>query len=74
MVHEEVKGVIMAQKWYQSKVAWVSILALLYFVVKTWFGFDIPGWDTFVSLLIAAVAAFGVFNNPSNATGFGANQ
>lgn len=65
---------IISQKWYQSKVAWVSALALLYFVIKTWIGFEIPGWDTFVVLLLALLTAFGVFQNPSNPIGFGANE
>jgi len=40
------------------------------FVVKTWFGFEIPGWDQFVTLVIAAGVAFGIFNNPEKKDGF----
>jgi TM2 domain-containing membrane protein YozV len=51
-------------------VAWSALAALLFFVVKTWFGFEIPGWDQFISLVIAAGVAFGIFNNPTNKTGY----
>lgn len=58
------------QNRLKSKVVWVSILALFYFVVKTWLGFEIPGWDMFVELLLAALVAFGVVNNPTDKNNF----
>lgn len=58
------------QNRLRSKVAWMAVLALVYFVTKTWFGFEIPGWDNFVILLAAAATAFGVFNDPTNPAGF----
>lgn len=64
---------IVKQKWYESKITIAALLALIYFVVKTWFGFEIPGWDEFVTLLIAVLAGFGVINNGTNPIGFGAN-
>jgi len=60
----------MEQSRWKSPVAWSALAALLFFVVKTWFGFEIPGWDDFVTLVIAAGVAFGIFNNPTNKTGF----
>lgn len=54
----------MEQSRWKSPVAWSALAALLFFVVKTWFGFEIPGWDDFVTLAIAAGVAFGIFNNP----------
>jgi hypothetical protein len=51
-------------------VAWSALAALLFFVAKTWFGFEIPGWDQFISLLIAVGVAFGIFNNPTEKKGF----
>ena len=51
-------------------MAWSAIAALIFFVVKTWIGFDIPGWDEFVSLAVAAGVAFGVFNNPEKKSGY----
>lgn len=56
----------MEQSRWKSPVAWSAIAALLFFVVKTWLGFEIPGWDNFVTLAIAAGLAIGIFNNPEN--------
>jgi uncharacterized membrane protein len=50
----------------KSPVVWAATLALVYFVVKEWIGFEIPGWDTFVTLLTAALVAFGIINNPAD--------
>lgn len=60
----------MKQSRLKSKAAWIAVLALMYFVIKMWFGFEIPGWDQFVTLLVGALAAFGVFNDPTNPDGF----
>ena len=60
----------MEQSRWKSPVAWSAIAALLFFVVKTWFGFEIPGWDEFVTLAIAAGVAIGIFNNPTEKKGF----
>jgi len=53
-------------KKLKSPVAWGALAALIYFVSKEWFGFEIPEWDKFVTLFIAAGVAFGIFNNPDN--------
>ena len=60
----------MEQSRWKSPVAWSAVAALVFFVVKTWFGFEIPGWDQFISLVIAAGVAFGIFNNPKDKTGY----
>jgi hypothetical protein len=60
----------MDQSRWKSPVAWSAIAALLFFVVKTWLGFEIPGWDEFLTLAIAAGVALGIFNNPENKEGF----
>jgi len=60
----------MDQSRWKSPVAWSALAALLFFVVKTWFGFEIPGWDQFISLVISAGVAFGIFNNPEKKNGF----
>lgn len=57
----------MTQNRFKSPVAIAALAALLFFVVKTWVGFEIPGWDEFVTLLIAAGIAIGVLNNPTDA-------
>lgn len=50
----------------KSPVLWVSILAMIAFVAKRWCGYEIPGWDEFVDLFIALLAAFGIVNNPNS--------
>ena len=56
----------MDQNRWKSPVAISALAALIFFVVKTWIGFEIPGWDQFVTLLIAAGVGFGIFNNPTD--------
>lgn len=51
---------------FKSKVLWGALLALVAFVTKTWMGLEIPEFDTFVELLLAALTAFGVVNNPTD--------
>ena len=46
------------------------MLALIYFVLKEWVGFEIPKWDLFVTLLLAVLTGFGILNNPTNKSGF----
>lgn len=41
-----------------------------FFVVKTWVGFEIPGWDEFVTLAIAAGVAIGIPNDSEKKDGF----
>lgn len=50
---------------------WSAVLALLYLVVKNWFGVDIPAWADISSQIIAILTIlFGVANNPTNKEGF----
>lgn len=58
------------QNRLKSPVAWAALAALIFFVVKYWVGFEIPMFDEFVTLFIAAGVAFGVFNNPQNKNGY----
>ncbi len=62
--------VIVTQSRLRSPVAWTAVGALIFFVVKTWVGFEIPGWDQFIVLFIAVFSAFGIFNNPTSKKGF----
>lgn len=55
------------QSRWRSPVAIAAVLALVFFVVRNWVGFEIPMFDEFVTLLIAAGIAVGVFNNPTDA-------
>ena len=52
------------QSRWKSPVAIAAIAALIFFVVKQWVGFEIPGWDEFIRLVLAAGIAIGIFNNP----------
>ena len=61
----------MTQNRWKSKAAWVATLALVGFLLGNWglfetIGLTDQGWQTFVELLLAALAAFGVFNNPTS--------
>ena len=60
----------MNQSRWKSPVAWSALAALLFFVVKAWFGFEIPGWEEFIALFIAAGVALGIFNNPTDKSRF----
>ena len=59
------------QNRLKSKAAWVAVFALIGFMFGNWGLFDKIGltnetWQTLVELLLAALAAFGVFNNPTD--------
>jgi uncharacterized membrane protein len=56
----------MTQNRWKSPVLWTTLAALIFFVVKEWVGFEIPGWDRFVTLVITAAVAFGIVNSPDN--------
>lgn len=55
----------MDQSRLKSPVLWTAVAALIFFITKNWIGFEIPGWDTFIELLIAALIGFGVVNDPT---------
>lgn len=55
------------QSRWKSPILWAAVFGLIYFVAKEWCGFEIPGWDTFVSLVTAGLVAIGIINNPSDA-------
>ena len=50
----------------KSPVLWLSMAALIAFITKEWIGWEIPKFDEFVELLLAALMAFGVVNNPTD--------
>jgi len=51
---------------FKSPVLWFAMAALVVFITKEWIGWEIPKFDEFVELLLAALAAFGVVNNPTD--------
>jgi uncharacterized membrane protein len=60
----------MEQSRYKSWALWLSVAALVAFVSKTYFGYEIPGWDNFVNLILVVLTGFGILNNPTNKSGF----
>lgn len=75
MENNTVQNTNTAQNRLKSKAAWVAIFALLGFVLGNWGLFEVIGltnetWQQLVELLLAALAAFGVFNNPTDAKSF----
>lgn len=50
----------------RSPVLWTALAAMIFFVAKEWCGYEIAGWDHFVELLIALLAAIGIVNNPNS--------
>lgn len=57
-------------KRFKSPVVWTTLFALIAFVTKEWFGFEIPELDTFVELLLGCLIAFGIVNNPTDQSHF----
>ena len=51
---------------FKSPVVWATLFALIAFISKNWLGFEIPGWDEFVELLLGFLIAFGIVNNPTD--------
>lgn len=63
------------QSRWRSKAAWVAVFAIMGFVLGNWGLFDRIGltnesWQQLVELVLAGLAAFGVFNDPTSRTSF----
>lgn len=58
----------MVQNRMKSWALWVSVAALIGFVVKTYFGYEIPQFDTLVNLILIVLSGFGIINNPTEKT------
>ena len=56
----------MTQNRFKSWALWLSVAALIGFVTKTYFGYEIPQFDTLVNLVLIVLAGFGIINNPEN--------
>lgn len=57
----------MKQNRLKSWALWVSVGALIAFVSKTYFGYEIPQFDQLISLILVVLAGFGIINNPTDA-------
>lgn len=63
------------QSRWRSKAAWVAVAAIIGFVLGNWGLFDKIGltnesWQQLVELVLAGLAAFGAFNDPTSKTTF----
>lgn len=54
------------QNRWKSPYLWLAIAALVSFIAKQWIGIEIPQFDTFVDLALAAAMALGIVNNPTD--------
>ena len=56
----------MNQKWYKSWALWMSIAALIAYVVKSVCGKDIAPWlNGLMDVLLPVMVGFGIVNNPN---------
>lgn len=63
------------QNRLKSKTAWVAVVALVLFILKTYglltpIGLTEESYKELTTLLFAALAAFGIFNNPTDPDSF----
>jgi len=64
----------MQERW-KSPVLWTSIFALVAFILGNYGLYDAIGmtsetFQSLVNLILSAMVAFGVIQNPTNKTGF----
>lgn len=57
------------QNRIKSPVLWLSTIALIAFISKTYFGYEIPQVDELTNLLLAVLIALGIVNNPTDSEG-----
>lgn len=58
----------MKQNRFKSWGLWLSVTALIGFVAKTYFGYEIPQLDTLVNMVLVVLSGFGIINNPTDKT------
>ena len=54
------------QSKLRSWPLWLAVAALITFVTKTYFGYEIPGADNLLDLILPIVIGLGIINNPSD--------
>ncbi len=57
------------QNRFKSWALWLAVAALVGFVSKTYFNYEIPEFDTLVNMILIVLAGFGIINNPTNKGG-----
>ena len=65
----------MKQNRFKSKAAWLTVFALIGFLLGNYGLYDAIGltnetYQTLVNLLLASASAFGIFNNPTDKESF----
>lgn len=56
----------MKQEWYKSWALWLSMAALVAYIVKTVAKIDIADWlNGLMNVLLPVLVGFGVVNNPN---------
>lgn len=61
---------IIEQKRLRSWPLWLSLAALIGFIVKTYVGYEIPEFDKLVNLALVFMTALGILDNPTDSTNF----
>ena len=60
----------MNQSRFRSRTAWMAMVTLVLFVLKTYFKVEIPEADKLLELLLITGTAFGIWNNPEKGDKF----
>lgn len=56
----------MKQNWYKSWALWMSMAALIAYIVKSVWGKDITPWlNGLMDVLLPVLVGFGIINNPN---------
>ena len=58
------------QNRFRSWALWVSVAALVGFVFKTYFHYDIPEYDMLINMALSVAVGFGIINNPTDRENF----
>jgi uncharacterized membrane protein len=58
------------QSRFRSWALWLAVAALVGFVAKTYFNYEIPQFDTLVNMILVVLAGFGIINNPTDKQNF----
>ena len=56
----------MEQNRFKSWALWLSVAALVSFVLKTYLKYEVEGFDSLVNLVLVVLTGFGILNNPTD--------
>ena len=60
----------MEQNRLKSWALWLSVSALVSFVLKTYLKFEVEGFDTLINMVLVVLTGFGILNNPTDSEKF----